>query len=57
MKNSLSRRDFFKRAGIGAVGLGFGVSVFDGIYQYAEAITEDEKHPNCHSESFARHPE
>jgi len=44
MKNSLSRRDFFRRAGVGAVGLGFGVSLFDGIYQYAEAVTEEEKH-------------
>jgi DMSO/TMAO reductase YedYZ molybdopterin-dependent catalytic subunit len=44
MKKSLSRRDFFRRAGVGAVGLGFGVSVFDGIYQYAEAVTEEEKH-------------
>jgi len=44
MRNSLSRRDFFKRAGVGTIGLGFGVSLFDGIYQYAEAITEEEKH-------------
>ena len=44
MKNSLSRRDFFKKTGVGAVGLGFGVSLFDGIYQYAEAVTEEEKH-------------
>ncbi len=44
MKNSLSRREFFKRAGVGAVGLGSGVSLFDGIYQYAEAATAEEKH-------------
>lgn len=44
MKESLSRRDFFRRAGVGAIGLGFGVSLFDGIYQYAEAATEEEKH-------------
>jgi DMSO/TMAO reductase YedYZ molybdopterin-dependent catalytic subunit len=44
MKNSLSRRDFFRRAGVGAIGLGFGVSLFDGIYEYAEAVTEEEKH-------------
>ncbi len=44
MKRSLSRRDFFRRAGVGAIGLGFGVSLFDGIYQYAEALTEEEKH-------------
>jgi hypothetical protein len=44
MKDSLTRRVFFKRAGVGAIGLGFGVSLFDGIYQYAEAVTEEEKH-------------
>ena len=44
MKKGLSRRDFFKRIGVGTVGLGFGVSIFDGIFQYAEALTEDEKH-------------
>jgi len=44
MKNSLTRRDFFKKAGIGTIGLGFGVSLFDGIYEYAEAVAEDEKH-------------
>jgi hypothetical protein len=44
MKDSLSRRDFFRGVGVGTIGLGFGVSLFDGIYQYAEALTEDEKH-------------
>jgi DMSO/TMAO reductase YedYZ molybdopterin-dependent catalytic subunit len=44
MKNPLSRRDFIRRAGAGAIGLGFGVSLFDGIYQYADAATEEEKH-------------
>ncbi|MGO9614104.1 MAG: molybdopterin-dependent oxidoreductase [Dissulfurispiraceae bacterium] len=44
MKNSLSRRDFFRGIGLGTIGLGFGVSIFDGIYQYAEALTEEEKH-------------
>ncbi|MGE5893914.1 MAG: molybdopterin-dependent oxidoreductase [bacterium] len=44
MKNSLSRRDFFKRAGAGAVGLGLGGALLDGIYHYAEAVTEEEKH-------------
>jgi len=24
--------------------LGFGVTLFDGIYHYAEAVTEEEKH-------------
>ncbi len=44
MKNSFSRRDFFKGVGVGTLGLGFGVSVFDGIYQYAGASTAEEKH-------------
>lgn len=44
MENSVSRRDFFKKIGIGTLGLGFGVSVFDGIYEYAEAVTDEEKH-------------
>lgn len=44
MKDPLSRRDFFRGVGLGTVGLGFGVSVFDGIYQYADALTEEEKH-------------
>jgi len=44
MKDSMNRRDFFRSAGAGAIGLGFGVSLFDGIYQYAGAVTEEEKH-------------
>jgi DMSO/TMAO reductase YedYZ molybdopterin-dependent catalytic subunit len=44
MKDPISRRDFFRKAGVGAIGLGFGVSIFDGIYQYAEAVTEEEEH-------------
>jgi DMSO/TMAO reductase YedYZ molybdopterin-dependent catalytic subunit len=44
MKECLSRREFFRRIGLGTIGLGFGVSVFDGIYEYAEAATEAEKH-------------
>jgi DMSO/TMAO reductase YedYZ molybdopterin-dependent catalytic subunit len=44
MKDKVSRRDFFRGVGLGTIGLGFGVSLFDGVYQYAEAITEDEKH-------------
>jgi DMSO/TMAO reductase YedYZ molybdopterin-dependent catalytic subunit len=44
MKDGLSRRDFFKTMGVGTIGLGFGVSVFDGIYQYADAMTQTEKH-------------
>ncbi len=44
MKSGINRREFFKEVGLGTIGLGFGVSVFDGIYQYAEALTEEEKH-------------
>ncbi len=44
MKNVISRRDFFKKLGIGTIGLGFGVSIFDGVFQCAEALTQDEKH-------------
>ena len=44
MKDDISRRDFIRRVGLGTIGLGFGVSVFDGVYHYAEALTEDEKH-------------
>jgi anaerobic selenocysteine-containing dehydrogenase len=44
MKDSLSRRNFLKGIGAGTTGLGFGVSLFDGIYQYAEAATEEERH-------------
>ena len=40
MKKGLNRREFFRRIGIGTIGLGFGVSIFDGIYQYANALTE-----------------
>jgi len=44
MKNSFSRRELFRKIGIGTLGLGFGVSSFDGIYQYAAAATEQDKH-------------
>ena len=44
MKKGLTRRDLFKRIGLGTLGLGFGVSIFDGIYQYADALTEEEAH-------------
>jgi DMSO/TMAO reductase YedYZ molybdopterin-dependent catalytic subunit len=44
MKQGLNRREFFKRVGAGTLGLGFGVSVFDGIYQSADALTDSEKH-------------
>ncbi|MCL5023123.1 MAG: molybdopterin-dependent oxidoreductase [Nitrospirae bacterium] len=44
MKTSFTRRDFFKGLGAGTIGLGIGVSLFDGIYQCAEALTEEETH-------------
>jgi DMSO/TMAO reductase YedYZ molybdopterin-dependent catalytic subunit len=47
MKKEMSRRDFFrgvKGVGLGTIGLGFGVTMLDGIYQYAEALTDQEKH-------------
>ena len=40
MKNSLSRRDFFKRAGAGAIRLGFGVSLFDGLCMVSSCSSE-----------------
>ncbi|RJQ14716.1 MAG: hypothetical protein C4560_12135 [Nitrospiraceae bacterium] len=44
MDGELSRRDFFKTVGMGTMGMGLGVSAFDSFYQYAEALTEEEKH-------------
>jgi DMSO/TMAO reductase YedYZ molybdopterin-dependent catalytic subunit len=44
MNNAHSRRSFLRKAGLGTLGLGFGVSVSNGIYQVAEAATEEEKH-------------
>lgn len=44
MKKTVSRRDFFKKAGMGTIGLGIGITAFDGIRQRAEALTEAEKH-------------
>jgi DMSO/TMAO reductase YedYZ molybdopterin-dependent catalytic subunit len=47
MKKEISRRDFFRGVGgvgLGTIGLGFGVTMLDGLYQYAEALTEQEKH-------------
>ena len=40
----LSRRNFFKGVGLSTLGLGFGLSVFDGICYSAEALTEEETH-------------
>ncbi len=44
MNSLCDRRNFLKRVGVGTLGLGFGVSIFDGIYHYAEGLTENEKH-------------
>jgi len=44
MEKGLTRRDFFRRIGLGTLGLGVGVSAFDGISQYANALTEEEAH-------------
>lgn len=44
MKIETTRRDFFKEIGLGTIGLGFGVSLFEGIYRYAEAYSEEEIH-------------
>ncbi len=46
-----TRRDFFRDVGLGTIGLGFGVSIFDHIFHYAEAadsvatkVMEEKKH-------------
>jgi DMSO/TMAO reductase YedYZ molybdopterin-dependent catalytic subunit len=44
MKERCERRDFLKAVGVGTIGLGFGVSVFDGIYQNALAEEKDLAH-------------
>jgi hypothetical protein len=44
MKECFRRREFFRGIGVGTIGLGFGVSIFNGLYQYAEAATEEEEH-------------
>lgn len=44
MTEDYTRRDFLKSLGLGTIGLGFGVSVLDGMYQCIEAATEEEKH-------------
>jgi DMSO/TMAO reductase YedYZ molybdopterin-dependent catalytic subunit len=38
------RRTFLKWVGMGTLGLGFGVSVFEGIFQRAEGAAEVQKH-------------
>jgi hypothetical protein len=44
VRRELTRREFFRRISVGTLGLGFGVSIFDGIYQYADALTREEAH-------------
>lgn len=44
MKELFDRRGFMRRIGTAALGLGFGVSVFDGIYQRAAGETKDSGH-------------
>ena len=39
-----TRRDFLRNASAAALGLGFGVSVFPGIYQYAQAQSNTPNH-------------
>ena len=44
MKECYTRRDFIRTVGLGTLGFGFGVSIFDSLYQYAEAADEQDKH-------------
>jgi DMSO/TMAO reductase YedYZ molybdopterin-dependent catalytic subunit len=39
-----TRRDFMRNVSVGTLGLGFGVSVFPGVYQYAQAETQTQQH-------------
>jgi hypothetical protein len=39
-----TRRAFLRKTGAATLGLGFGVCVFPGIYQYAEAQTQASQH-------------
>ena len=45
IRSTIGRRGFFKLMGLGTLGLGFGVSIFDSIFQYAEGAdtSEEEK--------------
>jgi hypothetical protein len=38
------RRNFLKQVGLGTLGLGFGVSIFAGIFQRAQGATEPQRH-------------
>jgi hypothetical protein len=44
MNECYTRRDLFRMIGLGTLGLGFGVSIYDGIYKYADAGEEQNKH-------------
>jgi DMSO/TMAO reductase YedYZ molybdopterin-dependent catalytic subunit len=44
MDNGQTRRSFLRRIGLGTLGLGFGVSVSNGIYEVAEGATQDDQH-------------
>jgi DMSO/TMAO reductase YedYZ molybdopterin-dependent catalytic subunit len=39
-----TRRAFMRNVSVGTLGLGFGVSVFPAVYQYAEARTQTQMH-------------
>jgi len=42
IRSTIGRRGFFKLIGLGTLGLGFGVSVFDSLFQYAGAADVSE---------------
>lgn len=44
MKKKLNRREFFRTVGVGTIGLGFGISIFDGVFESAEALTQTQEH-------------
>jgi DMSO/TMAO reductase YedYZ molybdopterin-dependent catalytic subunit len=45
IRSSVGRRGFFKLIGLGTLGLGFGVSIFDSLFQYAGGadVSEEQK--------------
>jgi DMSO/TMAO reductase YedYZ molybdopterin-dependent catalytic subunit len=43
IRSTIGRRGFFKLMGLGTLGLGFGVSIFDFIFQYAEGADTSEE--------------
>jgi DMSO/TMAO reductase YedYZ molybdopterin-dependent catalytic subunit len=43
MAREVDRREFFKTLGMGSLGLGFGVSVLDGVFQVAEGAQKEEE--------------